>query len=195
MALVASILLLAGCGGDADGDDQAGTTTVATQTVGRPETTTTTTVVTAAAGAGQTRTADLADGAGCSPPPGDDLPDGRWFGFVEDAEGGTVLDNVAFDLACWFTGEAAVVAAAEDGEESPPPNDFHIRNANETLRRLPVDPAAVVNWLPQPGDPATAETVAWLDWLAARADRAFLPGVWLDIEQGVIVAIEEQYVP
>ena len=136
-------------------------------------------------------TVERASGSGCSPPPGDALPDGRWFGFVDQADDG----QLSFDLACWFTGTAAAAAAAEDGEESPPPNDFHIRNDSDRLRTLPVDPGAAVVWLPNPGDPATAETVAYDRWVADRTGRVFEPGVWLDLDGGRIAAIEEQYVP
>jgi len=47
-------------------------------------------------------TAERATGSGCAPPADDTLPDGRWFGFVDQA-GADALD---FDLACWFTGMA-----------------------------------------------------------------------------------------
>jgi hypothetical protein len=45
---------------------------------------------------------------------------------------------IKFDLIQFFTGEAATKAAAEDGKESPPPNDYYIRNVNSRLRTLPV---------------------------------------------------------
>lgn len=132
-----------------------------------------------------------ASGSGCTPPPDDGLPDGRWFGFVHQAD----ADQLSFDLACWFTGTAAAAAAAEDGEESPPPNDFHIRNENDRLRTLPVDPGVAVDWLPNPGDPASVERVAYDIWLAQQGERDPDPGVWLDVEGGKIARIEEQYVP
>ncbi|MDH3683935.1 MAG: GerMN domain-containing protein, partial [Acidimicrobiia bacterium] len=136
-------------------------------------------------------TNERASGSGCTPPPGDTLPDGRWFGFVDEAD----ADRLSFDLACWFTGTAAAAAAAEDGEESPPPNDFHIRNESDRLRTLPVDVGTAVDWLPNPGDPASVEKVAYDVWLAQQPGRDPTPGVWLDIEDGHIAGIEEQYVP
>ena len=123
-------------------------------------------------------TNERASGSGCTPPPADDLPDGRWFGFVDQAD----PDQLSFDLACWFTGTAAAAAAAEDGEESPPPNDFYIRNGSDRLRSLPVDPGAAVDWLPNPGDPASAEKIAYDVWLNQQPGRDPIPGVWLDIE-------------
>ncbi len=133
-------------------------------------------------------TIERASGSGCAPPSADTLPDGRWFGFVAEAE----ADEVSFDLACWFTGGAAVAAASEDGEESPPPNDFHIRNERDTRRTIGVDPAAEVAWLPQPGDPASVEVVDYETWVGQRTGEL---GVWLQVEDGLVVSIEEQYVP
>ncbi|MDH3300207.1 MAG: hypothetical protein OES24_06835, partial [Acidimicrobiia bacterium] len=98
-------------------------------------------------------------------------------------------------LACWFTGRAAEEAASEDGEESPPPNDYYIRNDNEQLRTLEVDPSTEVAWLPNPGDPASVETVGYSAWLAEQPGRDFAPGVWLTVDDGRITAMEEQYVP
>lgn len=136
-------------------------------------------------------TNERASGSGCTPAAGDSLSDGRWFGFVDDAQ----ADRVSFDLACWFTGTAAAAAASEDGEESPPPNDFHIRNESDRLRTLTVDPAAEVAWLPNPGDPASLEVIAYDAWLAEQAGRPVRPGVWLNVDDGRVVSIDEQYVP
>ena len=136
-------------------------------------------------------TNERAAGSGCTPPAGDSLPTGRWFGFVEDPQ----PDRISFDLACWFTGMAAAAAASEDGEESPPPNDFHIRNESDLLRTLMVGTTAEVAWLPNPGDPASLEVVDYATWLSRQPGRSPKPGVWLDVENGTVISIEEQYVP
>ncbi|MDH3679954.1 MAG: GerMN domain-containing protein, partial [Acidimicrobiia bacterium] len=136
-------------------------------------------------------TNERASGSGCTPTSSDSLPDGLWFGFIEDPQ----TDQVSFDLACWFTGAAAAAAAAEDGEESPPPNDFHIRNESDRLRTLAVDPSAEVAWLPNPGDPESLEVVTYHAWLAEQPGRPVAPGVWLNVEDGRVISIEEQYVP
>ena len=136
-------------------------------------------------------TTDRASGSGCSPASVTTLGDGRWYGFVDGAE----TDHLSFDLACWFTGSAAVDAAREDGAESPPPNDYHIRNDSDLLRIVDVAPTAEVVWLPNTGDPSSAETVVYRTWRAEREGRAHNPGVWLVIEGGQVVLIEEQYVP
>ena len=133
---------------------------------------------------------ERAAGAGCTAPD-DTLRDGRWFGFIPDAQ----ADQVSFDLACWFTGTAAAAAASEDGEESPPPNDYHIRNTSDRLRAVAVDPSAEVAWYPDPGNPASLTVVPYAVWQAEQPLRSYRPGVWLNVEDGRIASIEEQYVP
>ncbi|NNE73577.1 MAG: GerMN domain-containing protein [Acidimicrobiales bacterium] len=133
---------------------------------------------------------ERASGSGCSPGDGA-LPDGRWFGYVDAASD----DDLSFDLACWFIGIAAIEAAAEDGVESPPPNGYHIRNEREVVRDLDVAPGTQVNWLANTGDPATATDIEYSRWVSDRLDRPFQPGLWLTVEDGDVVAIEEQYQP
>jgi hypothetical protein len=133
---------------------------------------------------------DFASRSGCTPGT-TELPDGEWFGYVDDA---TAAD-ITFDLACWFSGTAAEQAAAEDGQESPPPNDYYVRNVNATLRTVPVAAGAQVHWLSSTGDPTTATTVDYVTWLAERESRDFQPGVWLTVVDGMAAFVEEQYVP
>jgi hypothetical protein len=52
--------------------------------------------------------------------------------------------RITFDLIQFLTGEAAIKAAAEDHQESPPPNDYYIRNVNPRLRTLPVRSGATI---------------------------------------------------
>ncbi len=134
---------------------------------------------------------DGASGSGCRPGRGD-LPDGAWFGYLEAADPA----EISFDLACWFTGAAATAAATEDGDESPPPNDFHVRNDSDLVRRLVVDPGADVSLFAESGDPATVdvdEYEAWQPGWTAGADGP-VP-VWVTIDDGVVVAVEQQYIP
>jgi hypothetical protein len=133
----------------------------------------------------------LAEGSGCTPGTNDSLPDGEWFGYVS----GAAASALDFDLACWFTGDAAALAATEDGEESPPPNDYYVRNVSPALRTLDVESDVAVSWLPNPGDPSTETTITYADWLTDRTTRDFQPGVWLTIGGDDITQIREQYVP
>jgi hypothetical protein len=207
---LALALLAASCGGDDDttaSTTTSPTTTEATTTAAPTTTTAVTTTTTAAPTTttaaptttttqATTTTVDtnaLASGSGCTPGT-DVLPDGEWFGYVDSA----TAEVLEFDLACWFTGDAAILAAAEDGEESPPPNDYYIRNVNPDLREVPVAADAEVMWLPNLGGPDLAD-ITYADWIAARytpgTEGEYKPGVWLTIADGEIVEIQEQYVP
>ncbi len=195
-ARISALLLVVGvlataCNGSAAPStttNGAGTTTThadgttiepAPTTTEAPEDTTTTTA-----------SLDGAEGSGCAPGPGA-LPDGTWFGFVTVAD----AEEIQFDLACWFTGDAAAKAAAEDGEESPPPNDYYVRNSNETIREVPVAGGTEVTWYPNIGDPTTETTIDYSTWLTEADERDFMPGVWIEIKAGEVVEIAEQWVP
>lgn len=175
----------------------------AVPTTGPPESTTTTAAVddpgTSAATTSEPAsstsssvvdTDQMAEGSGCTPGDGA-LPDGSWFGYVEATSAG----SVEFDLACWFSGDAANAAALEDGEtEVPVPNDYYVRNQNRALRSVPVADGAKVVWLEDP-DPSRPTTSDYPTWRAVRDGRTYLPGVWLTVAGGEVTEISEQYVP
>jgi hypothetical protein len=133
---------------------------------------------------------DGASGSGCTPGDAVTLPEGEWFGLVVS----TSPTGIVFDLACWFTGEAAIDAAAEDGEESPPPNDYYVRNENPQTRSLAVSAEALVVWYPT-GDPASETEVPFQEWVDELVGRGFMFGVWLDVIDGEVLGIREQWVP
>ncbi len=105
----------------------------------------------------------------------------------------TSPSGIEFDLACWFTGEAAVVAAAEDGAE-PPPNDYYVRNENPQIRSLSVSAETEVIWYPT-GDPASEVMVTFADWVEGVNSRGLFFGVWLEIIDGEVFRLREQWVP
>jgi len=194
--LIVGLAVLSACGNGESTDTTNATTTSttpATTTSVSPSTTApSTTVTTTATSTTETsvqNTDDLAEGSGCTPGEGP-LPDGEWFGFVT-SRGEESLD---FDLACWFTGNAATQAAAEDGEESPPPNDYYVRNANPDTREVPVGELVEVTFYPD-GDPENSSEIDYDDWGGMVATRGFELGVWLQIENGAIDEIHEQWVP
>ncbi|MDH5291808.1 MAG: hypothetical protein OEY41_17575 [Acidimicrobiia bacterium] len=133
----------------------------------------------------------IPDESACAPGPGP-LPDGLYFGFM----GGASADAFEFDLACWFSGEPAIAAATADGEESPPPNDYYIRNTNETLRREPVASGSIsVAWIPDFGNPATSD-ITYTQWLSERDfGQTYVPPVWITVKSGAVVDIVEQWLP
>jgi hypothetical protein len=132
---------------------------------------------------------DEAQGSGCTPGV-ETLPDGEWFGYVDSATSA----HIEFDLACWFSGTPAAEAAAEDGEESPPPNDYYIRNVSTETRTVAVSAAVEISALVDAGGP-DLESVSYTDWSAGWAGLDYQPGVWITIDGGAIVDITEQYVP
>ena len=190
-----AILPFAGCSSEpldavpTTGPPESTTTTAA---VDEPGTSAATTSMPAASSTTSTvmDTNQLAEGSGCTPGDGA-LPDGSWFGYVEAVSAG----SVEFDLACWFSGNAANAAALEDGEtEVPVPNDYYVRNQNRALRSVPVADGATVVWLEDP-DPSRPTTSDYPTWRAARDGRTDLPGVWLTVAGGEVTEISEQYVP
>ena len=99
--------------------------------------------------------------------------------------------------SCRSSGDAATKAAAEDGQESPPPNDYYIRNVNPRLRTLPVTPDARLSLTRQTlnaGGSGSAAANVEVDLATIQAngrDHLF----WATVQGGRIVALEEQYVP
>lgn len=184
-ALALSLLLVA-CGQSATPTTTSGATSTTAPGTTQPSPTTTVPSTTTT----ESPVTDEAEGSGCTPGQGD-LGDGRWFGYVL----ATTSGSLEFDLACWFTGDAATRAAAEDGEESPPPNDYYVRNVNETTRTLDVAADTPVVWFPQIGDPTSETTTTYQDWLGGVEERDFMLGVWLEVEGGAVVSIHEQWVP
>jgi len=190
----------AGQAGSADGGrPTSSTATTSAAAAGADGSATTTYPATTAGGGGGTpkTTRDplnpiaIPDESACAPGPGP-LPDGLYFGFM----GGAATDAFEFDLACWFSGEPAIAAATADGEESPPPNDYYIRNANETLRREPVASGSIsVAWIPDFGNPATRD-ITYTQWLSERDfGQTYTPPVWITVKNGAVVDIVEQWLP
>ncbi len=152
-------------------------------------TTTVTTAVTTTAVSPTTTAPDGPSGSGCTPGDAVSLPEGEWYGVVVSAS----PSSIEFDLACWFTGDAAIAAAAEDGAE-PPPNVSYVRNDNSQVRSLPVSAETEVIWYPT-GDPASEATATFAEWVEGTTSRGLLFGVWLDVIDGEVFRIREQWVP
>jgi len=211
--LLSLMLLAAACG-----DDDAATTTSATgvttttlapTTTAAPTTTTapTTTAATTTTMATTTTAATLyqidptdffpdvfgapgdPNGSGCVVG-ADVLPAGVWFGFVEAVSGGVIT----FDLACFFTGDAAVAAATADGEEA---FDFYVRNQNPKVYSVPISPSAQVYYVDMISGPEPTP-IALSSWPTADSFTT-CPGdycpVWLYVNGGVATGIVEQYLP
>lgn len=105
--------------------------------------------------------------------------------------------TITFDLIQLFTGDAATRAAAEDGKESPPPNDVYIRNVNSRLRTLPVtaDAPITANTLTaQSSGGATKNVSLTLDQLAGYFPTAADP-FWITVAGGQVTRMAQQYLP
>jgi hypothetical protein len=176
LAFVAVFLLvLSGCGGDGDDGSPEGSGTTTRQTTTTPTATTR-----------------------GSP--------NEQFGYIRSVSTAGPAATLAFDKAEFLTGDEAQRAAEEDGvvpPGEPVPNDYYIRNPHKTTQTLPISTDAKVTArrcsLCRKGRPGSLE-----DFLASfmktgqtYADpyRGAKSLYWLTIEDGTVVAIDEQYVP
>lgn len=204
-ALMVLALFAAACG-----DDDAGSTTTeatATSTTA-PTTTTAAATITTAVPATTTTVADttttaaptttgppraVPERSGCTPP-GDVLPDGEWFGFIEGITSGTP-DHITFDLACNFEGAQADLAAAEDSYAFVGPDgslEFYpyIRNQNPKVFDITMSAGAMV-------EDFLLGDMTFDDWVAAIPSESGCSAVddyrncpvWVRIQGGVGVLI------
>jgi len=108
---------------------------------------------------------------------------------------------VTADYAQFLTGDAAAKAAAKAGEESPPPNDYYIINSNARLRGVRVAKGVTVTSINGAGaSPESPVTWTFAQFVskfggASSEDAIRTVPYWLSIRNGVIVKIEEQYLP
>jgi hypothetical protein len=124
-----------------------------------------------------------------------DLPDGRHPARVlrVDASRRTVV----VDVVQWFTGDAAVKAAAEDHAPEPE-NGYYIRNQNPRLRTLTVAPGAVITVNVLSAEETGSSTKDLRITLAklARYDKNLRYALfWLTLRQGSVTRLAEQYLP
>lgn len=131
----------------------------------------------------------VAEGSGCEPG-AEELPDGQWYGTVQ----GLTAEELELDVACWYIGEDAAMAAEEDGEESPPPNDYYVRDVDDEVSVVPVAPDATAVVYPTTSPESQEGSVA--DLVATAETRGGFPyGVWVEVVDGAVVSLQEQWVP
>ena len=133
-----------------------------------------------------TTAASGAQGSGCAPGAGK-LPDGVWFGLTKSWS----TSQIAFDLACWYSGAAGEAQAAAHGTEFT--NDYFVTNDNTTVRLLTVA-----------GD-IPAKKAAWDDGVFTLTQVIADPGgslptstpypAWIYVNGGVVTELAVQYVP
>jgi hypothetical protein len=125
------------------------------------------------------------------------LPDGRHPVRI------TTVDpdrrTITFDLIQFYRGDDAAREAAKDHQESPPPNDYYIRNSNPRLRTLPVraDAPITCNTLTAGYTGSATKNVRVPLWRLAIVMQAThsSPPFWITVHHGEVVKITEQYLP
>jgi len=130
------------------------------------------------------------------------------FAYVESVD--PAAGTIVADYAEWYVGDPATIAAREDGVIGPDQFiDFYVRNNNPRLRTLTVDvgiQVALYACYRDPGPCVALEPVDLHTWaqLLANPDSDVVPWFWygygslpywLTIDDGVIVQVEEQYLP
>ena len=132
-------------------------------------------------------------GSGCTPASATVLPDGTWFGTVSGID--PAAGTLGLDLACLYYGDAANAAASADGvREIPVPNDYYIRNESSNVYILRAVPDVAVGRLADQGGSADAFEPT-RSGLAAAVDLPGRPAVWVEVVDGWVVAIQQQYLP
>jgi hypothetical protein len=132
---------------------------------------------------------------------GPPLEDGRHFGYLVAVGVLQEPPRLVFDLAEWFTDQGAVEAALEDGvpPEEAGINGYYIRNENPRWRILETDANTTVTLSTYPyADPANPTDVgleAFGELFGSAETYLPLSPYWLTVDDGVVVAIEEQFVP
>lgn len=125
---------------------------------------------------------------------GTDLADGRHVAFLVAVD--PMSQTVRADVAQFFVGAQAAEAAAEDGDTEYV-GDWYVRNTNTVVRTLHVVDGALVtvNVLAADGTRDASEDLdVTLEQLAGY-DGLEHHLFWLTVEDGVVTAIEQQFVP
>ncbi len=135
-----------------------------------------------------------ASGSGCAPG-GETLPDGIWFGTAVER----LPDGIAFDLMCFWWGDAAVAEAEARSEEAP--GGFLITNDNPTLREFTIAADRTVHHVDLDRDDGSFMRLRFDEWPLPEDVFSYTPcpgeycWVWLWINDGRVTEISEQYVP
>jgi hypothetical protein len=106
--------------------------------------------------------------------------------------------TITFDLIQFYWGDDATREAAKDHQESPPPNDYYIRNVNPRLRTLPVrsDAPITTNTLTAGHTGSATKDIRLPLWrLAVVLPPTDSPPFWITVHHGQVVKIAEQYIP
>jgi hypothetical protein len=129
------------------------------------------------------------------------LSDGKHFGAFVAVGATQKPPRLVIDIEQWFTDQAAVDAAIEDGITADPGiNGYYIRNANPRWRMIEIDPAAKVSLSTyptvDPSDPTVVNLSTFGEYFSSYEGRLLrLSPYWITVKDGMVVAIEEQFIP
>ena len=133
-------------------------------------------------------------------------PAGERFGYIRSVSAAGPATTLAFDEAEFLIGNEAQKAAEEDGvipPGEPVPNDYYIRNPDKATKTYPIANDAQITAKRcslcrkgQSGElgPFLASFMQGRQTYA-QPYRGKYALYWLTIEDGRVVAIDEQYVP
>ncbi len=127
-----------------------------------------------------------AQGSGCTPGAGN-LPDGVWFGYAKSWS----TSQIAFDLACWWTGAKAHAVGVANGFNDA--YDYYVTNNNTTVRLVTVAgdiPAKKAGW--EDGVFKLSQVIA--DPGGSLPTNAPYP-VWIYVNGGRVTELAVQYIP
>ena len=128
------------------------------------------------------------------------------FGYIRSVSTAGPAATLAFDEAEFLTGEEAQRAAEEDGQVQAGervPNDYYIRNPDKSTEtfRVATDAKITARRCPlcRKGQPGNVDDFlgSFMKTGQTYADpyRGAKSQYWLTIEDGAVVAIDEQYLP
>lgn len=145
---------------------------------------------TPAPAASPTASPDASPGGLPTEPTGEDLADGRHFGFIRSVD--LQNNSISFDGAVFLTGNDAQQAARERGDAmADDVFDFFIVNDDPATTTLQVAGDARIQVLTGGGADLGSSTLQGLSDRLPRPDNGF----WVEIENGEVIEVEEQYVP
>jgi hypothetical protein len=132
-----------------------------------------------------------------TPPPADGLADGGHVARIVSID--APVSAIEIDLAEMLTGEEAVAAARADGEIGPDedlPNDFYVRDLDDTVHHVGIDDDAVVALIDCNGGCQPVE-VALSDFLVGKATpfNGEFALYEITVTGGRVSAITEIYLP
>lgn len=125
----------------------------------------------------------------------------RQPGIVTRVTGSAGAYRLKIDYIQFLTGDEAAEAAADAGDESPPPNDYYIVNENPRIREFPIEDSVRPRVVFDDNGGSVPETLemSLADWATNFNDPTALyyrtNFYWITITDGVVTAIEQQYLP